>query len=189
LAAPAAADIAQKLTREPSSVLDIGCGSGVWSLSIASRFAGTRVTGLDLPAVLDAFRARATEQKLADRIDTIAGDVHEVAIPRAFDLVVIANVLRIENEERARHIVQRAMEGLRPGGQLLVIDALASGSPEREQARAVYGLHLTMRTEKGRVYSPAEITAWMTSAGLRDVTAIDLDPKLAGPNGALIGQA
>jgi SAM-dependent methyltransferase len=183
--APVAAECAAQLPRSPARVLDIGCGSGVWSLAIGERHRDARITGLDLPAVLEAFRARAAELGLADRIDTIAGDVHEIAIPRAFDLVVIANVLRIEAPDRARAIVQRAIAALEPGGQLLVIDALSGGTPEREQARAVYALHLGMRTEKGRVYDRDQVGAWIREAGLSQHVALDFVSR-PGAVGAIL---
>lgn len=186
--APAAANLATALPRSPSHVLDIGCGSGVWSLAIAQRHSGARVTGLDLPAVLEAFRARATELGLADRIATLPGDVHELAIPREFDLVVVANVLRIESPERARAIVQRAAAALVPGGELLIVDALGGGTPEKEQGRTVYGLHLAMRTEHGRVYTPAEITSWLKEAGLKTVETIDLETEQIGALAALLAR-
>ncbi len=169
--------LAAELALPSKNILDVGCGSGVWGLALAERAPGARVTGLDLPAVLEAFRARAAELGLADRIDTLPGDVHAMTIPRAYDLVIIANVLRIEAPDRARAIVQRAAGAIAPGGKLLVIDALAGGTPSREQARAVYGLHLGMRTAHGRVYSRAEIGAWIAEAGLREERALDLDMK------------
>jgi ubiquinone/menaquinone biosynthesis C-methylase UbiE len=173
--APPAATLAGLLHRIPRRVLDIGCGSGVWSLAIGAVHRDARITGLDLPAVLEAFRARASELGLADRVDAIAGDVHEISIPRSFDLVVIANVLRIESPERARAIVLRAAHALEPGGQLLIIDALGGGTPIREQARSAYALHLGMRTEHGRVYSRATIAEWLRDADLHEVESFDLD--------------
>ncbi len=173
-AGPAAA-LAGLLPRAPSRVLDIGCGSGVWSLAIASHHRGARVTGLDLPAVLEAFHGRATELGLTDRIATLPGDVHQLAIPRSFDLVVVANVLRIENAERARSIVQSAAAAVEPGGQLLIVDALAGGTPAREQARSVYALHLGMRTEHGQVYSRDQISGWIREANLGVVQSFELE--------------
>ena len=41
--------------------------------------------------MLESFRARTAELGLTDRTDTLPGDVHQLAIPRAFDLVVVAN--------------------------------------------------------------------------------------------------
>ncbi len=183
----AAAELATKIA-PASRILDIGCGSGVWSLAIAARHAGARVTGLDRADVLEAFRVRAKDVGLADRIDTIAGDVETVSIPREFDLVIVANVLRLYEPERARPILEHAAAAVAPGGTLVVIDALAGGTPERERARASYALHLAMRTEQGRVYAPQTVTEWMTAAG---ITGCTLEALTLGPGavGAVVGRA
>lgn len=183
---PAAKLLASKIERAPERILDIGCGSGVWSLAIAERFGGAKVTGLDLPAVVPAFLARAEDLGLSERATTLPGDVHEVAIPTsAFDLVVVANVLRIEEPARAERIVQRAASALGPAGALVVVDAISDGTEEGEQALAVYALHLAMRTSRGRVYSASQIQAWMAAAGLPHSKVIPLAADL-GSAGAVI---
>lgn len=188
LFAPVARELAAALDGSPKRILDIGCGSGVWGLAIGERFTGAQVTGLDLPAVLEAFRTRATEVGLADRIATLPGDVHEIAIPRAFDLVIVANVLRIEGPERARRIVTRAAAALEPGGSLVIVDAIAGGTPDRERARTVYALHLGMRTDHGRVYSRDEIADWLAAEGLRDQRVIELADERTGAVGAMVAR-
>jgi ubiquinone/menaquinone biosynthesis C-methylase UbiE len=187
--AAAALEVASHIEMPPARVLDIGCGSGVWSLAIAGRFHRTRVTGLDLAEVLHAFEARAAEMGLADRIETLSGDVHTVPIPsRTFDLVLIANVLRIEEPAQAKHIIERAAEALKPNGLLVVIDAFGDGSPASEKALAIYALHLAMRTARGRVYSAREVQTWLSTVGLgatRDFTV----PVELGPVGAIFARA
>ena len=183
-----ARDLAARLPLTPRSVLDVGCGSGVWSLAIAARHPAARVTGLDLPAVLDSFSSRAAQQGLSARTATIAGDMHQVAIPeKAFDLVVIANVLRLEPPEQAAEVVQRAASAIADGGALLVIDALAHGTPDRERSRAIYALHLGLRTKNGRVHSPSTITRWCADAGLGKVESIDVAAGVGGV-GALLAR-
>lgn len=179
--------LATSLGLRPQRILDIGCGSGVWSLAFASRDPSSQVSGLDFPGVLDAFVARAARLGVADRVKLVPGDMHEVQVPAAaFDLVVVANVLRLEHEARAQAVIARAAAALRPGGHLLVIDALAAGTPAKELVRAVYELHLTMRTEKGHVHSPAQITQWMQAAGMTDVREIDCGLHVTAI-GALLG--
>ncbi len=103
-----ARQLASRLDRAPRHILDVGCGSGVWSLAIAERCTNTRVTGLDLPAALTAFAARAEVLGLGDRIELLPGDMHvvDLAINR-FDLAVIANVLRLEPQEHAARLISR----------------------------------------------------------------------------------
>ncbi|UQA55798.1 methyltransferase [Polyangium aurulentum] len=180
--------LASKIEKAPARVLDVGCGSGVWSLALAERFPQTHVTGLDFPAVLESFTSRAKELGLADRTSTIPGNMHDAPLPSgAFDMVVIANVLRLETPDRAAALLARLAPAVAPGGALLVVDALAGGTPERERSRALYALNLSLRTQQGRVHSPEEITGWLETAGLHGVEAIDL-PVTTGAVGALLGR-
>ena len=189
--AAAADHLAGRCDLTPGSILDLGCGSGVWSLAIARRLPSARVTGLDLPSVVDQFRARAAALGIDYRIDTIEGDMHSVALPDdQWELAIIANVLRLEPVERARALIKRGVAALRPGGSLLIVDALASGSAAAERARAVYGLHLAMRTHLGRVHTAGEIRQWMEQAGCEPASEIVFDERLmaTGALGALVAR-
>jgi ubiquinone/menaquinone biosynthesis C-methylase UbiE len=179
-------ELASKLEPAPARVLDVGCGSGVWSLAIAERFPEARVTGLDFPAVLESFTERARSLGLGDRTATIPGDMHAAPIPAgAFDLVLIANVLRLEAPDRAAALLARLAPAVAPGGALLVVDALAGGTPERERARALYALNLALRTHEGRVHTPGEITGWLKDVGFHHIEPVDLDVQLGAVGGLL----
>jgi len=175
-----AARVCERVARR-DTILDVGCGSGIWSLSIAEKTPGARVTGLDLPAVLAAFEEKARSLGLMERCSTISGDMHAAAIPsKAFDLAVIANVLRLEQPSQAASLVRKVAASLREGGALLIIDALAGGTYEKELGRGVYAFHLAMRSQGGRVHPPDEVRAWLRDAGLSSIETIDLDGPASG---------
>jgi ubiquinone/menaquinone biosynthesis C-methylase UbiE len=164
----AARTLAAELKPLGGSILDVGAGSGVWSLAMCERSSLTRVTAVDLPDVLPAFLARARELDLADRVATIAGDYQVVELPAArFDRVVLANVLHLETPDDARALIARVAPAIRRGGELVVIDALAEGEPAAVRPVSLYAIHLAMRTTAGRVHSRAEIEHWCREAGLR----------------------
>ena len=178
--------LAARLPLRPRNILDVGCGSGVWSLALAERFGDARVTGLDLPSVLDNFAARAKAFALTDRTHTIASDMHEASIPRAtFDLAIIANVLRLEPPDRAESLVRRVAEGVLPGGAMLIIDALPDGTLEGARAVSLYALHLGLRTRTAQVHAPAAISQWLADAGLPGAKALEM-PEGTRPTGALL---
>jgi SAM-dependent methyltransferase len=162
----AARELAAKLTPR-ERILDVGAGSGVWSLAMAERSDAAHITAIDLPKVLPAFEERADSLGLRGRVDLVAADYHSIELPsEAFDRVLLANVLHLEPPRSARSLLCRVSAALAPGGELVVIDALLQGDPARDQARSIYALHLAMRTKRGCVHPRAEVERWCRDAGL-----------------------
>jgi SAM-dependent methyltransferase len=168
-------------------VLDVGAGSGVWSLAVAQRAPGVHVVGLDLAHTVGRFAERAAALGLAERATATVGDygavVHDV---RRFDVVIMANVLHLEPPDHAAELIRRHAAGLRPGGRFVVVDALPP--PDRaERFLSAYGLHLALRLPGARPHAPASLRAWMAAAGCSDVEHVSLDDT--GLIGALLGTA
>ena len=186
--AASARQLAEALPRPPAHILDAGAGSGVWSLAMAERHRQARVTALDFPGVLEAFQKQAGEMGLRERTEMLAGDYHSVQIPQdRFDRIILANVLHLETPERAASLVRRMVAALPAGGELVIVDVIGDGSAEHERARAVYGLHLALRTEQGRAHPLAELRNWAQQAGLVPSQVIRLDASWRGL-GALVAQ-
>jgi len=173
----------------PHAILDVGAGSAVWSMAQVMRYPGSRVTAMDLPAVLRNAHAHAAELGREAQLDTIAGDFHTVVLPEArHDRVILANVLHLETAERAAALVQRVAPSLRSGGHLVVIDVMAAPSPARDRGLTTYALYLALRVTNASVHPEPDLRRWMVEAGLVPTQRIDLR---ATPHGlsALVARA
>lgn len=155
-------------------ILDVGAGSGVWSLAMAAHHPATRITALDLPHVLPAFRARAVSLGLDDRVDTLVGSYHEVALSGSYDRIVLGNVLHLETPDVAADLLDRLARALAPAGDLVVVDHFDDGTPAGRRAHALYSLNLALRTESGRPHPRDAIERWLGAAGLTVQRAIRL---------------
>lgn len=166
-------------------ILDVGAGSGVWSLAMAARSPDAEVVAIDFDEVLGNFTSRARAAELEHRVSTLAGSYFEVPVPAGFDRVVLANVLHLETPSDAQALVERFASALTPGGEIVIIDCLAEGTPARDFTRTLYALHLGLRTAKGGVHPASALVAMCERAGLGDTRLELLDDKAPGM-GALI---
>jgi len=104
------------------SVLDAGCGMGVFTFSLASM-AGPegKVIAVDIsPRNLAALERKARRKKLQNRITTVACDMGELPIEDRLDFALAANsVHEVPDFER---FFQRLGDLLKPGGQFLMLE-------------------------------------------------------------------
>jgi SAM-dependent methyltransferase len=167
------------------AILDVGAGSGVWSLALARRLPGATVSALDLPDVLPRFLERAARLEMAHRAVAMPGDFHDgPAAGARYDVVLLANVLHLEPAAAAGRLIARWREAVADGGLLVIVDMLADETTNR--AHAAYALHLALRMPGAYPHLESELRAWLGAAGLVPVerlTLVDGAPEI----GALVG--
>jgi len=136
-------ELAQRLADGGARVLEIGCGVGWSSVSIALAFPGVTVDGVDLdPGSIEAAQRVAVAEGVTDRVRfevrdaaTLAGAGYDVAtmFEMLHDLARPVEALRI------------AREALGPGGVVLVADEPvgdAYAGPADDEERRYYGYSL-----------------------------------------------
>jgi cyclopropane fatty-acyl-phospholipid synthase-like methyltransferase len=144
-----------ELPRE-SRVLDLGCGKGAVSLTLA-RELGFRIHGVDLfEPFLQEARARAEEWGLTDRCRFEKGDLREVArSAQGYDVVVYASVGALGPLDACVRVLRDCVQ---EGGYLVIDEGFLA--PDAEAGEALPDLpgheDLTGYEESRR---------WLTSCG------------------------
>jgi SAM-dependent methyltransferase len=96
-----------RVIRPTSVVLDAGCGSLGLLAILAAQLGAARVVGVDLGA-LEWAKALAEENSVADRVQFIQGDLHNLDLPpKTFDVIV---GMIYKNEPR-RDLAQQRLIG------------------------------------------------------------------------------
>jgi ubiquinone/menaquinone biosynthesis C-methylase UbiE len=154
--------------RKGLSILDIGAGSGVWSLTMAAADPTSRVACLDWPAVLPVAEHFAEQAGVGEQVTLLPGDYHEVDLGESlYDLVILGNTAHLEDPDGNRSLFRRVHRALRSRGETLVVDVFAHNSAAALTG-ALYALGLALRTTRGAVYSAGEIIALLAESGFSE---------------------
>ena len=109
--------VAERAKLESARALDVGCGGGLLSESLAR--AGARVTGIDLaPGMIEVARLHALEQRLEIDYRVLAVDCLAEAEPGAYDVIACMEMLEHVPEPAA--ILAEFARLATPGGHLFV---------------------------------------------------------------------
>ena len=66
--------VAARLDGEPRHILDVGTGTGLWSLAMARRLRHAKVVAVDFPQVLaNHFFKRAEQLDCRERVEALEG--------------------------------------------------------------------------------------------------------------------
>lgn len=150
-------------------MLDVGGGSGVFSIAFAQHHHEARATVMELAAVCEVARSYIADGEVADRVDARAVDMFRDAWPDGYDAVLLSNVFHDWGVETNTQLARSAFSSLTPGGRILLHEMLVE---EQGGSPTVAGFSVRMLTStQGKQYSLAELREILEAAGFRDVRA------------------
>ena len=138
-------------------LLDVGRGTGIYSIALLQKHPQLTATILDGPEVLKVTTEMAAAYGVADRLTCLAGDMFKDSLPSC-DAVLLSNVLHDWDVPQCRDLLRRSAAVLPAGGKLLIHDVFLADTLDGPLPIALYSAALFTLTE-GRAYSAAEYRA------------------------------
>jgi predicted O-methyltransferase YrrM len=146
-------------------LLDVGGGTGIYSVAWLLRHPRLRAIVWDRPEVLKVAREMAETHGVADRLECREGDMFKDAVPEGADVILLSNILHDWDVADCWALVCRCAGVLRPGGKMLIHDVFLNDAHDGPLPIALYSAALFTLTE-GRAYSAREYRTWLSDAGL-----------------------
>src|SRR2546422_7186690 len=106
-------------------LLDVGGGSGVYSIALAKRFRKLRAIIFDLPEVLPVARERIRAAGLEDRVETTGGDFFADPWPPGADAILFSAVLHDWSPDTCRRLLRKAAVALPSGGIVVIRESFS----------------------------------------------------------------
>ncbi len=159
-------------------VLDIGCGGGILSESMAKK--GAQVTGIDLgQAPLAVAKIHAKEQDIAIDYQAVSAETMAARKPKSFDVVTCMEMLEHVPDPAA--IIKACSELAKPNGH--VFFSTINRNPKSFLFAIIGAEYILNLLPKGtheyeKLIKPSELDRWIRHANMstKDITGMTYNP-------------
>ncbi len=166
-------------------LLDIGGGTGSWSITAVQAHPSLAATVVELPVVAALARRRVDAARLHDRVQVVAGDATQDRLPAGHDVVLVANLAHYWCPEQNRELLRRIRAAATPDARLLLADFWTDPTHTLPVDAALMAGEFAVHLNDGDVYSVDEVRDWLGDTGWR---FIEHHP-LAGPQSVIVAAA
>ena len=164
-------------------VLDLGGGSGIYSIAFAKASPDVKCEILDLAGVTPLTTEYVNKAGVAAQVSIRSGDMLHDDYGSGYDIIMLNQICHSFSEEQNREMFRRARKALAPNGRLSVQEFILNADKTGPLQAALFSVNMLVGTEVGASYNEPELAAWMKDAGFAEVRRINLP----GPSGLIVG--
>jgi (2Fe-2S) ferredoxin/protein-L-isoaspartate O-methyltransferase len=170
---------AERITR----MLDVGGGSGAYSIAFAKANDRLSAEILDVPAVVQIAQSYLEQAGMSSRIKTRIGDLRTDSLGKNYDLVFVSAICHMLSFKENEDLVERCYDSLARNGRLIVQEFFLEKDKTGPLMATLFSLNMLVGTKAGSSYNAAECAGWFERAGFQNVHHI----RLPGPTGLITG--
>ena len=151
-------------------LVDVGGGSGAFSIALCQRNPNLHATVLDFPNVIAVAERFVSAARLADRIGYIRADAVHGPWPGDQDVLLMSYLLCAVAESSFDLLLGKAWNALRPGGRLLIHDFMLDDDGRGPVSAALFFLVNLAGRIDGISFSAATLAALLERHGYESIT-------------------
>jgi 3-hydroxy-5-methyl-1-naphthoate 3-O-methyltransferase len=153
-----------------ASVMDVGCGSGVYGIELAKQNPHLQVGLMDLKEMCVEVDKYIAADGVGDRVKSLAVNMFHESWPTGYESHFFANVFHDWTIETNKLLAKKSFDALPSGGRIFLSEILMDDEGTGPWPAAAFSLLMLIGT-LGKQYSVAEFQEILESAGFTDVRA------------------
>jgi SAM-dependent methyltransferase len=161
------------------SILDIGGGSGAYSMEFVSKKPEIAATVFDLPNVIPITKKFLDKEGFSAKINTVSGDYTMDELPKGFDLVFLSAIIHSNPLELNQVLIKKCFNSLNKNGRIIIQDWIMNNDRTQPSAGAIFAINMLVGTEAGDCFTEQEVTGMLNSAGFRNISRIEFKTGLS----------
>lgn len=160
------------------SILDVGGGSGCFSMAFLERKPTLKTTIFDLPNVIPISQKIIEKEGFKGKIDHYSGDYTVDELPTGFDLIFLSAIIHINSFAINQQLVNKCYHSLNTNGKIVIQDWIMNDAKTEPASGALFSINMLVTVDEGDCYSESEIQTWLSHAGFSSVRRVDLGKGL-----------
>jgi len=165
-------------------ILDVGGGSGAYSIAFARAKKDLTADILDVERVVPIALRHIHVAGLSDRVKARVGDLYSDNYGSDYDLVLLSAICHMLSPEENRAVLAKAYAALAPSGRVVIQDFILFPDKTGPKIGVLFAINMLVGTRAGNSYSEQEYTSWLRDAGFKDIRR----QPLPGPTDLLISR-
>ena len=158
--------VADIVTQKPvERLIDLGCGSGSYSVAILKRNKKATAVLMDRPVALRVARKIYRDHSTYRRLKFISGDLFKDDFGAGYNTVFLSNILHIYNPQENKNLFKKIHKALDKGGRLILYDFFLKNSQIEPYDAALFALTMLLFTKTGKSYTFREAESLLRGTG------------------------
>ncbi len=153
-------------------LLDVGGGSGSYTIAFLRASGNLSATLFDLPDVVEMARERLQADGVLDRVTLVPGDFYKDELPGGHDLALLSAIIHQNSPAQNQILFEKIYRALDPGGRFIVRDHVMSPDRTEPLEGALFAINMLVGTPAGTTYTFEEIEAGLLAAGFTRIRLI-----------------
>jgi predicted O-methyltransferase YrrM len=153
-------------------LLDVGGGSGTYTLAFLKASPAMQATLFDLPPVIEMARDRLRAAGMVDRVTLTPGDFYKDELPPGHDLALLSAIIHQNSPAQNEALYAKIYRALDSGGRIVVRDHVMSADRTQPLEGALFAVNMLAGTQGGRTYAFDEIKDGLKAVGFTRINLI-----------------
>ncbi len=162
-------------------LLDIGGGSGAFSIILTNKYENLKATVIEQPTVCKTIKEYVEKEGNIDKVSILEGDYFKVEFP-IHDIALFGQIFHSNSKDQNTFLLKKVFDKLEENGIVIITEFLLDEDKAGPIFPALFTLNMLKQTKEGRAYTFSEIESWLKDVGFKNIEK----QHLIGPHTAII---
>ncbi|MDH7604165.1 MAG: methyltransferase [Melioribacter sp.] len=154
-------------------MLDVGGGSGAFTMKFVESNPDMKAVIFDLPEVIPLTRKYVEEFLYKNNISFIEGNYLTDDIGNNFDLIFLSAIVHSNSFDENILLIRKCADALNKNGQIIIKDWIMDEDRTKPAGGALFAVNMLVGTKNGDTYTESEMRDWLNNAGISKIERKD----------------